>query len=375
MLSPMTDTLNVLIVDDTVTYRSILSNIVTNIPDAAVAGTASNGKTALAKLEHMKVDIILLDIEMPEMDGLETLGILNKTHPEIGVVMVSGLSKSSADITIKALELGAIEFIPKPDGTNVQDSKEELQLKLTQVFRHFRSKRLARPSTIKPVSPPTPTLSAPSVPKPVTNLPPNPPTIKAPPGHFDVLVIGVSTGGPNALSEVLPLLPDDLNIPILLVQHMPPIFTESLASSLNRKSKLNVKEAAHHDLVVPNSVYIAPGGKHMEVFKEGNEVRILIHEGPPENSCRPAVDVLFRSISSVYGKNVLSLIMTGMGSDGALGVKNLKQTGCYSLIQSEKTCVVYGMPKAVEELRLADETVDLPLLAQRITQLVKKGRG
>lgn len=371
----MTDTLNVLIVDDTVTYRSILSNIVSNIPDAAVAATASNGKTALAKLEHLKVDIILLDIEMPEMDGLETLSILNKSHPEIGVVMVSGLSKSSADITIKALEMGAMEFIPKPDGTNVQDSKDELQSKLTQVFRHFRSKRLTKINTTKPLLAPSPAINQPSVSRQVSAPPPNQPLVKAVPGHFDVLAIGVSTGGPNALSEVLPLLPADLNIPILLVQHMPPIFTESLASSLNRKSKLNVKEAAHHDLVEPNTVYIAPGGKHMEVFKEGNDVRILIHEGPPENSCRPAVDVLFRSISAVYGKNVLSLIMTGMGSDGALGIKCLKQTGCYSLIQSEKTCVVYGMPKAVEELRLADESIDLPMLAQRITQLVKKGRG
>ncbi len=371
----MTDTLNVLIVDDTVTYRSILSNIVSNIPDAAVAATASNGKIALAKLEHQKVDIVLLDIEMPEMDGLETLSILNKNHPDIGVVMVSGLNKSSADITIKALELGAMEFIPKPDGINVEDSKNELQLKLTQVFRHFRSKRFAKPTATKSLVTPAPVLSAATSYRPVASPPSTPPTAKTPPGHFDILVIGVSTGGPNALSEVLPMLPGDLNIPVLLVQHMPPIFTESLASSLNRKSRLNVKEAAHHDLVLPNNVYIAPGGKHMEIFKAGDDVRILIHEGPPENSCRPAVDVLFRSISPVYGKNVLSLIMTGMGSDGALGVKSLKQTGCYSLVQSEKTCVVYGMPKAVEELRLADESVDLPLLAQRITQLVRKGRG
>ncbi|WP_303674864.1 protein-glutamate methylesterase/protein-glutamine glutaminase [Vampirovibrio chlorellavorus] len=372
----MTDTLNVLIVDDTVTYRSILSNIVSNIPDATVAATASNGKIALAKLEHLKVDLVLLDIEMPEMDGLETLGILNKNHPDIGVVMVSGLNKSSADITIRALELGALEFIPKPDGINVEDSKNELQQKLTQVFRHFRSKRLARLTTTKSTVTPTPILNPSTNQNPVIASPPSKPSsLPTVPGHFDVLVIGVSTGGPNALSEVLPMLPEDLNIPVLLVQHMPPIFTESLASSLNRKSRLNVKEAAHHDLVLPNTAYIAPGGKHMEIFKAGHDVKILIHEGPPENSCRPAVDVLFRSISPVYGKNVLSLIMTGMGSDGALGVKSLKQTGCYSLVQSEKSCVVYGMPKAVEELRLADESVDLSLLAQRITQLVRKGRG
>ncbi len=362
----MSKPLNILIVDDTITYRSILTGVVENIPNTHVAGTATNGKIALSKIGMNDIDLVLLDIEMPEMDGLETLQIIHEQSPHIGVVMVSGMSRSSADITIRALEMGALDFIPKPDSDNLTDSKNELHRKLSHVVRHFQIKRNLA-GALKQSKPFTPPLQA------VTSPAPMPPKPLAVPGKFDVLAIGVSTGGPNALAEVIPALPNDLNVPILLVQHMPPIFTESLANSLNRKSKLTIKEAVHDEVVTANTVYIAPGGKHMAVAKEANQVKIVINENPPENSCRPAVDVLFRSIGTTYGKNVLSVIMTGMGSDGALGVKALKQSGCYSLIQSEKTCVVYGMPKAVEEMKLADESVDLEKLAERITQLIKKG--
>lgn len=356
----MSAPLNVLIVDDTITYRSILTRVVEEIPNARVVGTANNGKVALSKLGMSSIDLVLLDIEMPELDGLETLKIINRTLPQVGVVMVSGMSRSSADITIRALEMGALDFISKPDGDNPNESKQELHRKLSHVFRHFQMKRGASSKgtpSVLPVQPKPPSVEAPSVPS----------------SHFDVLAIGVSTGGPNALSELIPALPEDLGVPILLVQHMPPVFTESLANSLNRKSKVAVKEATHGEAVMANTVYIAPGGKHMALVRENNTVKIVINEDPPENSCRPAVDVLFRSVSRIYGKNVLSVIMTGMGSDGALGVKALKQTGCYSLIQSEKTCVVYGMPKAVAEMKLADESIDLGKMAERITHLIKKG--
>lgn len=364
--------LNVLIVDDTITYRSILTRVVEGIPNTKVAGTASNGKVALSKLSMSNIDLVLLDIEMPELDGLETLKIIHQNSPHIGVVMVSGMNRSSADVTIRALEMGALDFIPKPDGDSLIESKEELHRKLSHVFKHFQMKRsaLRSPKPSAPLTPKAPLpaqgASLPSAASPVSSS-----SVSS--THFDVLAIGISTGGPNALSELIPALPGDLGVPVLLVQHMPPIFTESLANSLNRKSKLDVKEAAHGEPVKPNTVYIAPGGKHMAIARENNVIKIVINEDPPENSCRPAVDVLFRSISKVYGKNVLSVVMTGMGSDGALGVKALKQVGCYSLIQSEKTCVVYGMPKAVAEMKLADESVELNALADRITHLIKKG--
>ena len=368
----MPNPLNILIVDDTVTYRSILTRVVEGIPNTKVAGTASNGKIALTKLGTLEVDLVLLDIEMPEMDGLETLQIIKKESPNIGVVMISGMNRSSADITIRALEMGALDFIPKPDGQSLSESQDELQKKLTSVIKHFELKRnlSSAMSRGKPYNAPARPLAAQAITPPTLAATPNKTAL---PNQFDVLVIGVSTGGPNALGEFIPSLPADLNIPILLVQHMPPIFTESLANSLNRKSHLTVKEARDGDIVEKNTVYIAPGGKHMVVTRNQEIIQITTNEMPPENSCRPAVDVLFRSVAEVYGKNILSLVMTGMGSDGALGVKVLKQKSCYSLVQSEKSCVVYGMPRAVEEMNLADERIDLNDLAGRVTQLIRKG--
>jgi two-component system chemotaxis response regulator CheB len=363
----MGEALKVMIVDDTITYRSILRSVMESIPETKVVETAPDGKSALLKLNTTPVDLILLDIEMPEMDGLETLEILKNNHPKIGVIMVSGTNRSSADSTIKALELGALDFISKPEEGSIGHSKAELLLKLQPVVRHFSERRDARLSKINSLSPEKLASTQSSVSSPV--LPPvNPKTLKK---KFEVLAIGVSTGGPNALTELLPALPADLGIPVLIVQHMPPVFTESLAKSLNQKSKLNVKEAAQAETVLANTVYIAPGGKHMVVFRQNDQVKIILNDEPPENSCRPAVDVLFRSVAKTYGPSVLSVIMTGMGSDGALGVKFLKQTGCYSLIQSEETCVVYGMPKAVKELNLADESIPLSQLANRIVALIR----
>jgi two-component system chemotaxis response regulator CheB len=363
----MGEALKVMIVDDTITYRSILRSVMESIPQTQVVEMAPNGKNALLKLNTTPVDLILLDIEMPEMDGLETLAVLKSDYPNIGVIMVSGTSRSSADSTIKALQLGALDFISKPEEESIGQSKAELLLKLQPVIRHFLERRNARLSKINSLSPEKLASTQSSVTSTILPIV-TPKTLK---NKFEVLVIGISTGGPNALTELLPALPADLGVPVLIVQHMPPVFTESLAKSLNQKSKLNVKEAVQAETVLKNTVYIAPGGKHMVVLRQNDQVKIILNEDPPENSCRPAVDVLFRSVAKTYGSSVLSVIMTGMGSDGALGVKFLKQTGCYSLIQSEETCVVYGMPKAVQELKLADEIIPLSQLANRIVSLVK----
>ncbi|WP_373531355.1 chemotaxis-specific protein-glutamate methyltransferase CheB [Vampirovibrio sp.] len=366
----MSQTLKVMIVDDTVTYRSILRTVLEDIPETQVVETAINGKQALVKLNTTAVDLILLDIEMPEMNGLETLAVLRKDYPDIGVIMVSGTNKGSADSTIIALQLGALDFIPKPDEGTISHSKEELLKKLQPVIRHFLYRRdlIEKPrhstSVVK-----TSSLTPSSPSRSIIN-----PNLQTTVKRFDVLVIGISTGGPNALTELVPKLPEDLGIPILIVQHMPPVFTESLAKSLDKKSKMQVKEAVQSEAVVSGTAYIAPGGKHMTVVREKTEVKIVLTEDPSENSCRPSVDVLFRSVAAAYGDSVLSLVMTGMGSDGALGVKFMKQTGCHSLIQSEETCVVYGMPKAVAELNLADEVIPLDQLATRIVTLVKVGK-
>ncbi len=359
----MNGPLKILIVDDSITYRSIMNTVLEAVSGVTVVSTASNGKNALVKLTQHEVDMVLLDIEMPEMDGLQTLKEISRLHPNIGVVMVSGTNRHSADITIQALEAGAIDFIPKPDHDSVEQNIETLRQRLVPIFTTFASKHASVPA--KPAAPPPIVSSRPTL---ETVVPPAPKV-----GNFkaDILVIGVSTGGPNALIELIPNLPANLNVPILIVQHMPPVFTASLAANLDRKSPLTVKEGAEGDCVEANTVYIAPGGKHMVIRQEGVTRRLAVNEDPPENSCRPAVDVLFRSVSNVYGSHILSVIMTGMGNDGAQGVKYIKnKPGNLCLTQSSDTCVVYGMPRAVDELNLSDEKVPLNQLATRITELV-----
>ncbi len=375
--------LRVLIVDDTIVYRRILSEVVEAMGDAVLVGTAPHGRLAMSKLEQGPVDLVLLDVEMPEMNGLETLKEIHRLHPATSVIMVSGTNMSSAEITMRCLEQGAIDFLRKPEGVDADSSRNELKEKLRPLMRHVQTRiNLQRGSGIRPVpaTSATPSAAKPSLPTDLSQ-PPKPLRMAPLPSRFDIVGIGVSTGGPNALAEVIPRLPGDFPVPILMVQHMPPMFTASLAEHLNQKSKLAVREAKDGEPILPGSVLIAPGGKHMVLrrYSEGDAGETIpvvgINENPPENSCRPSVDVLFRSMAAQYEGNMLAVIMTGMGSDGCEGVRAMKRRGCLCLSQTESTCVVYGMPLAIDEAGLSDEQVPLDRLADRITYLVKKNRG
>jgi two-component system, chemotaxis family, protein-glutamate methylesterase/glutaminase len=385
----MTEDLKILIVDNNDANRDFLSKVVSHTEGAEVAGTASNGRIAVAKLKQLPVDLVLLEIEMPLMDGLKTLEKLRESYPDVGVVVVSASNSENSENVIKALQMGALDFISKfgmDDGHNGVSTLRRQLMALMGLFRARRNTRLAkqlsdersptseigRSQNIRDSVPP-----AQEIPKiimqPEARLPR--PIVTNP--RVDLLAIGVSTGGPNALTQLIPLLPDDLGIPLLLVQHMPATLTASLADSLNRKSALQVREAMDGEEVCPNIVYLASGGTHMEVAREKatpyspGSRRIRLTSDPPVNSCRPSVDVLFRSIAEAYDGTTLAVIMTGMGSDGMEGVRILKRKGCYCLAQTEDTCVVYGMPRAVIEAGLSDEMVPLEHLAQRITELVR----
>ncbi len=362
----MTSRLKIMVVDDTITYRLILKEVLKGIPHTEVTATAIHGEDALQKLAECPVDLVLLDLEMPRLNGIETMREVRKRYPELGVVMISGTSLGSANMTMQALEAGAMDFIAKPDGQNASENVEELRARLRPIINNMLANiitpRKTLPEALKPQS-------APSVP--LASKP-----INMQSTHFDVLAIGVSTGGPKALMELIPNLPGDLGVPILIVQHMPPLFTASLAESLARHSQMGVKEAVDMEPVMPNQIYLAPGGYHMGIQRNSIGMRpsIKLNQDPPENSCRPAVDVLFRSIGQVYGKNILAVVMTGMGSDGAKGVQGLKKfPHCYCLTQSAESCVIYGMPKAVDDLGLSDEKVPLQNIAERITSLIKGG--
>lgn len=394
--------LNVLVVDDTVVYRRVLQNVVAEISGAVVVGTAANGRIALEKLNQLDVDFVLLDVEMPEMGGIETLKEIRHRWPGIGVVLLSGGDRRAADLTMTALELGALDFVEKADTGDVQRNHKTLVTHLTGVIRAFEvARRLSGMDggspirSLAPLGQPGMTerrLKTAVVSDSVARLPTDATaassaksTVERPGMQtslpvrrvVDVLLIGCSTGGPQALAKVIPLLPADLGVPVLVVQHMPPVFTASLAESLNRASKLKVMEGVDNQVIVANTVYVAPGGRHMIVRGEvgRGEKRIGLNDEPLVNSVRPAVDVLFTSAARCFGANTLSVVLTGMGEDGLEGVRALRKCGGVTLTQSAATCVVYGMPRAVERAGLADAVLPLDEIAVRIIASVRQGIG
>ncbi len=369
--------IRVVIADDTALYRKILSMAVEKIPSAQLVGSAADGIAALDVLKRTPADLVLLDVCMPRMDGVEALKEIHKLYPQTAVVMLSGVTSADADTTVEALEIGALEFIPKPKTKGLDESMSSLSHELTRIVRLLKIRKISqrisrRVPTSKPVAHVTSPLAAKAT-----------PVVPAPRRKFvnfdssrSIIVIGVSTGGPNALNQLMALMPKQIGRPILIVQHMPPFFTASLASFLTKKTGHNIVEASDGETVQPNTVYIAPGGKHMVLKKQsevGGGYKLCMNEDAPVNSCRPAVDVLFKSVAEQYSGSVLSIILTGMGEDGADGVATLKRSAnCYSLAQDEDSCVVYGMPRAIAEKGLADEVLPLNQIASRVSELVLK---
>jgi len=369
----MTETpIRVLIVDDTVTYRKIISDVLSGAPGIEVVGTAPNGQIALQKIEQLRPDLITLDLEMPIMDGLEVLRRLSRARSDVGAIMLSALTKEGAEATMTALGLGAVDFVLKPSGMsmeqNVAQLKRELRPKI-EAFgrtRHIR-KLLRRPGGAPVHAPPKAPTSEMSVGQRMQRL------ARKATGRPEVVAIGISTGGPQALTAMLPKLPGDLPVPVLLVQHMPPIFTKSLANDLDRRCALTVCEAVDGQPVLPGWVYVAPGGQQMRVRPEAGQTLIEITDDPPERSCKPSVDYLFRAVSQIYQGNALGVIMTGMGNDGSLGCRLLKRQGALILAQDAASCVVFGMPREPIEEGIADVVAPLGEIASEITRLVGKG--
>lgn len=343
--------IRVLVVDDSVVVRRLVSDALDGLAGIEVAGTAANGRIALAKLDQLSPDAVTLDIEMPELDGLATLRELRRSHPALPVVMFSTMTERGAAATLDALSLGANDYVTKPSGTGgVQESLERIRLELAPKLRALCAAR--RP----PVAPAAPPVS--------------PHRRRAPSGRVELVVVGVSTGGPNALAELLPALPAALPVPVAIVQHMPPTFTRLLAERLDARSALTVREASDGVVPRPGTAWVAPGDAHLVV--DGRSLRL--DDGPPESSCRPAADPLFRSAASTHGPGVLAVVLTGMGSDGVRGAEAVAAAGGRVLVQDRATSVVWGMPGAVAEAGLADAVLPLPELAAEITRRVCAGR-
>lgn len=361
------DPIKAIVVDDTIVYRKIVGDVLREMPGVEVIGTANNGKIALSKIRAMKPDLITLDIEMPEVNGIEVLQELRDMENPPLVIMLSTLTQKGSEMTIKALELGAFDFLPKPEDGKMPDNMLKVKQAIDPIIRLIKRRRgaPAEPAVPKPrVSPAAPPKTAP----PKVSIP-RPSGIRS---KSEIIGIGISTGGPNALTRMIPMLPADFKAPILIVQHMPPMFTASLANSLNNKSQIEVKEAQDGDVVQPGRVLIAPGGKQMKIVAgaDGLTRKIKITDDPPENSCKPSVDYLFRSIAHHYVGRATGVIMTGMGSDGSKGLVEMKKNGSFVIAQDEASCTVFGMPKEPIETGIADIVAPLDKIAEEIVKSV-----
>lgn len=345
----------VLIVDDSAFMRKVIADIVNSDPDLTVVDTAKNGQEAVQKVLQLKPDVMTLDVEMPIMDGLSALEVIMRDAP-MPVIMLSSLTKEGADATLKALELGALDFITKPSSIfqiNTQNMQQELRDKLRMASRVSVRARSA-PKRERIFTPPTKnrSIESASVPK---------------DGRIrKIIAIGTSTGGPKALQDVIPNLPANLPASVLIVQHMPPGFTKSLAERMDSISNMRVKEAEHNDILLPGWVYVAPGDYHMRVVREGHNFRIKLGDDAPVSGHRPSVDAMMESLADLKMSEIIGVIMTGMGSDGAKGLKNLKENRTYVIAQDEETCVVYGMPKSAVKLEAVDKIVSLYDIADEI---------
>jgi len=355
--------LRVLIVDDSVVIRRLVSDIISADSDLEVAGVAANGRIALDRIPQVNPDIITLDVEMPEMDGLETLKELRRTYPRLPVIMFSTMTERGGVTTLEALSLGASDYVTKPAnvgrvGEGIARVRDDLIPKIKALCGR------AAQAVAKPAMPAVARSTL--LPK---------PRVHPPGARVEIVAIGTSTGGPNALADLLPELPGDFPVPVVIVQHMPPIFTKLLADRLAARIPLEIDEGYAGEELRAGKICIAPGDLHMSLEKTTKGPRIKLNQEPPENSCRPSVDALFRSVAQVYGAATLGVILTGMGQDGLRGCEHIREAGGQVLIQDEASSVVWGMPGFVARAGLADKELPLNQLGEEIVRRVGQSRA
>jgi two-component system chemotaxis response regulator CheB len=362
----------VLVVDDTVLFRRIISDALAGAPNVEVVGTASNGRLAMARIAALQPDLVTLDIEMPEMNGIEVLEAMAAGGIKTGVIMLSSLTVRGGEMTVRALELGAFDFLTKPEGGNAEINLGDLRARLLPMIRAFDRRR-----EVRAILSGTGSWSAPNAGPPLAPLAGLQRSVRqtrrtGPP----LVLIGVSTGGPGALAKLVPALPGDLGAPVFIVQHMPAMFTQPLAASLNQKSAIRVKEARDGEIAQANCAYVAPGGRQMKLFAgPKSEIMVRITDDPPENGCRPAVDYLFRSAALHFPGRSVAAILTGMGNDGTDGLRMLKRSGCFAIAQDEASCVVFGMPKEAIQAGVVDTVAPLEMIGPAIVRSVREVRA
>jgi len=375
----------ILIVDDSAVMRSLLRSVVCADAGLEVAGTAADGASALSSIGVVCPDLILLDVEMPVMDGLVTVRELRRRGHKMPVIMCSSLTQHGAKVTLEALACGASDYVAKPSGQANREAAtralgQDLGPKIRALTTQFQAPPSSPQLTPHPAqNPAQPSPTFPGLPRTPLFLPlALPARSQAISANPTVLAIGVSTGGPAALDVLLPALPANFPLPVLIVQHMPELFTRLFAQRLDSRCKLRVREAAEGDAVRPGAISIARGNWHMEVLaaaRPGAPRTLHLNQGPLENHCRPAVDVLFRSVASVYGPGTLAVVLTGMGSDGMIGCRVIREHGGAVLAQDQATSTVWGMPGAVANAGLAHRLLPLHDLAPEILRLASRTHG
>ncbi len=350
----MAKPIRVMVVDDSALYRKTISDVLSESPTVEVVAAAPNGRIALMKIPDYAPDLITLDMEMPEMDGLATLRELKTQHPKIKTIVFSAHTEKGADLTFKALRLGAVDFVTKPTAAGSMENS------LNNIREHLKPKVIAFSNLLEPPTRPLPVKEEVQIKTSAARQM----------GPRDVIAIGISTGGPSSLVTFFEQLPVKMKQAILIVQHMPPIFTKKLAEQLGRVGTVPVHEAIDSEPIVGGMAYIAPGDFHMTVVRENNETSIRINQNPPENYCRPAIDVLFRSVAEIYGQRAVGVVMTGMGKDGLKGSQAMKSAGAAIVAQDEQTSVVWGMPRFIVENDLADAVSSLDNMFASINNFI-----
>ena len=346
--------IRILVVDDSVVIRKVLSETLSEDPELEIIGTASDGRLGLAKIAQLHPDLITLDVEMPVMNGLEALAEIRKLYPKLPVIMFSTLTEHGAGATLDALSLGASDYATKPSNTgSAAVAIEAIRAELIPKIKALCGVLTIRPLRPRPAPAPRIRISR----------------------RIEIVAIGTSTGGPNALAQVLPMFPKDFPIPIVVVQHMPPVFTRLLAERLAGRSAITVQEGTVGAVLRSGQAWIAPGNFHMTVNRAGMDWCLDLNQDPAENSCRPAVDVLFRSVAAACRGNVLAVVMTGMGSDGVRGAGIIRAAGGEVIVQDEASSVVWGMPGLVHAAGQADAVYPLEQLAPGIIRRVMQGRA
>ena len=357
--------IRVMVVDDVSIVRRLVTNALAADPAIEVVGTAANGREALEKIPSMRPDLVILDYEMPEMDGMATLKEIRKLVGGPKVIFFSSYTRQGAKVSLDALWQGADDYATKATADNLAAATQCVQVELLPKIKALceRDPRPAAPGQAE---------AAPVPPAPATTL--SSASVSATAARAEIVAIGASTGGPRALSTVIESLPADFPLPIVVVQHMPPLFTRSLAERLSSKSGLRCVEAVDGSVLEPGTIWIAPGNWHLTVVREGAVVRVRLTGEPPENSCRPSVDPLFRSVAEVYGAGALGVLLTGMGQDGLLGARRVVERQGRVLVQDEASSVVWGMPGAVARAGLASKIVPVSEMASEILKLVGAGK-